>query len=68
VAIADHSAEGWKGSVTLGWKRSAAPERQVMTQRTPQTPRRLSTAPSDLLRSLVDLAGIEPATSSMPFP
>jgi hypothetical protein len=38
-----------------------------MTQTMTQTPWLLALAPSKSLRDLVDLAGIEPATSSMPW-
>src|ERR1019366_2001479 len=70
------SADGcWRGTVTFGWKRSAtrwkplpqAPKRQVMTQTMTQTPWLRALVLSKLLRDLVDLAGIEPATSSMPW-
>ncbi len=44
-----------------------APERRVTTQRTTQMKRLRACAMFKLLRNLVDLAGIEPATSSMPF-
>ena len=38
-----------------------------MTQTMTQTPSLSAFAPSKLLGELVDLAGIEPATSSMPW-
>ena len=44
-----------------------APERRVTTQRTTQMKRLRACAMFKLLRNLVDLAGIEPATSSMPW-
>src|SRR6202022_1452476 len=51
---------GWKP-----WPR--APERRVTTQVTTQTSRLRAPDPSKLLGNLVDLVGIEPTTSSMPW-
>ena len=70
------SADGcWSDTATSAWKRSAtrwkpsprAPERQVTTQVTTQMSRLRAHAPSKLLGDLVDLVGIEPTTSSMPW-
>jgi hypothetical protein len=51
----------------ISWGHPKAPERRVMTQTMTQTPWLRALAPSKSLRELVDLAGIEPATSSMPW-
>ena len=73
------AAACWKDTAMYEWKRSAlpwkslprAPKRrvstQVTTQVTTQTPSLRKFVLSNLLRGVVDLVGIEPTTSSMPF-
>ena len=70
------SADGcWSGIATFAWKPSAkrwkplpqVPKRRVMTQTMTQTRRLRALAQSKLLKDLVDLVGIEPTTSSMPW-
>ena len=57
-------AECWSGTATSAWKPlPRVPKRPVMTQtRTP-----LAFGPSKLSGNLVDLVGIEPTTSYMPW-
>jgi hypothetical protein len=63
------------GAATLGWKRSATQWKPFATSTKAAgydtnhdtNVMVVSTRPSNLLRDLVDLVGIEPTTSSMPW-